>query len=213
MKMKKKSILRRLIPWIIALAAIAALIVWVFIPIYSQKENTYSEEPVIHSYEGDSKKLIMESDRLLRAFRLWGGLAHQHPLERPQRVDEARDCQLEDRILHVAVQDTAQREHPTLAVKPSRRAIRSETEVVRREQRGIVGLPAFGGRDVGIDVQPPFRGFEVDLVAVEQDGRRSGWRERQVYPRRLAEPVDQFLMVHVNVCIIRAPAHTPMSIW
>ena len=64
MKMKKKSILRRLIPWIIALAAIAALIVWVFIPIYSQKENTYSEEPVIHSYEGDSKKLIMESDRL-----------------------------------------------------------------------------------------------------------------------------------------------------
>ena len=63
MKMKKKSILRRLIPWIIALAAIAAPIVWVFIPIYSQKENTYSEEPVIHSYEGDSKKLIMESDR------------------------------------------------------------------------------------------------------------------------------------------------------
>ena len=64
MKMKKKSIIRRLIPWIIVLLALAALVIWVFIPIYSEKENTYSEEPVIHNYEGDTKKLVMESDRV-----------------------------------------------------------------------------------------------------------------------------------------------------
>ncbi len=64
MKMKKKSIIRRLIPWIVALLAIGALIIWVFIPIYSQKENTYSEEPVIHNYDGNGKKLVMENDRL-----------------------------------------------------------------------------------------------------------------------------------------------------
>ena len=63
-KMKKKSIIRRLIPWIIVLAAIAALIKWVFVPIYSQKENTYSEDPVIHNYDGDGKKMVLENDRL-----------------------------------------------------------------------------------------------------------------------------------------------------
>ena len=62
--MKKKSIIRRLIPWIIVLAAIAALIKWVFVPIYSQKENTYSEDPVIHNYDGDGKKMVLENDRL-----------------------------------------------------------------------------------------------------------------------------------------------------
>ena len=32
--MRKKSILRRLIPWIIALAALAALVFFVFVPMY-----------------------------------------------------------------------------------------------------------------------------------------------------------------------------------
>ena len=62
---KKKSILRRLIPWIIVLAALAALIVFVFIPIYSVKESTISEPPMIHAYEGQGGTLTMENDKLL----------------------------------------------------------------------------------------------------------------------------------------------------
>ena len=62
---KKKSILRKLIPWIIVLAALAALIVFVFIPIYSVKEDTISEPPVIHAYEGQGGTLTMENGKLL----------------------------------------------------------------------------------------------------------------------------------------------------
>ncbi len=65
---KKKSLILRLLPWLIvlaALAALAALVVFVFVPIYSQKETTISEPPVIHYYDGDGKKLTMENDQLL----------------------------------------------------------------------------------------------------------------------------------------------------
>ena len=34
---KKKSLILRLLPWLIVLAAIAALVIFVFVPIYSQK--------------------------------------------------------------------------------------------------------------------------------------------------------------------------------
>ncbi len=62
---KKKSLILRLLPWIIVLAALAALVVFVFVPIYSQKESTIGETPVVLNYEGEGGKLTMESDALL----------------------------------------------------------------------------------------------------------------------------------------------------
>ena len=62
--MKKKPILLRLLPWIIALLAIAALVIFVFIPIYSEVEEPISEPPVVHLYEGKDKSLVMENDFL-----------------------------------------------------------------------------------------------------------------------------------------------------
>ena len=61
---KKKSILRRLIPWLITLAALAALVVFVGIPLYSDTEEEVVAPPVISYYEGDKKPLIMENDDL-----------------------------------------------------------------------------------------------------------------------------------------------------
>lgn len=61
----KKTIIRRLIVWLIALAAIAALVIFVFVPIYSQQEAEISEPAVIYAYEGDGKPLTMENDQLL----------------------------------------------------------------------------------------------------------------------------------------------------
>ena len=61
---QKKSLILRLLPWILVLAALAALILFVFVPIYSVKEETISEPPVIFGYEGDGQKLTMENDRL-----------------------------------------------------------------------------------------------------------------------------------------------------
>ena len=62
---KKKSILRRLIPWLITLAALAALVVFVGIPLYSDTEEEAVAPPVISYYEGDKKPLTMENDDLL----------------------------------------------------------------------------------------------------------------------------------------------------
>ena len=63
--MRKKSIIRRLIPWIIVLAALAALIVFVFVPLYSGEEKTFGRESEVFYYEGDGKPLIMENDQLV----------------------------------------------------------------------------------------------------------------------------------------------------
>ena len=66
MKMKqKKPIIRRLIPWIIVLLALAALIWFVFVPIYSGSEKSFGRETRIIYYEGDGKPLTMESEQLL----------------------------------------------------------------------------------------------------------------------------------------------------
>ena len=62
---KKKSILRRLIPWLITLAALTALVVFVGIPLYSDTEEEVVDPPVISYYEGDKKPLTMENDDLL----------------------------------------------------------------------------------------------------------------------------------------------------
>ena len=54
---KKKSFLRRLIPWLITLALLAALVIFVGIPLYSQVETEIANPPVISYYEGDDKPL------------------------------------------------------------------------------------------------------------------------------------------------------------
>ena len=63
--MRKKSLIRRLIPWIIVLAALAALVIFVFIPLYGQQEEDDNNPPVVAFYDGDGAALTMENDRLL----------------------------------------------------------------------------------------------------------------------------------------------------
>ena len=50
---RKQSLIRRLIPWLITAIALACLVIFVFVPIYSQKEDTNANPPVISYYEGD----------------------------------------------------------------------------------------------------------------------------------------------------------------
>ncbi len=63
--MRKKSIIRRLLPWLIALAALALLIVFVMVPIYSREERSFGRPASVLYYEGDGKPLTMENDDLL----------------------------------------------------------------------------------------------------------------------------------------------------
>lgn len=62
---KKKSIIRRLIPWLIALALIAAIVIFIGIPLYGPQAEEEIDPPVISYYEGGSKTLTMENDSLL----------------------------------------------------------------------------------------------------------------------------------------------------
>ncbi len=64
MNRNKKRIIRRLIVWLVAIAALAALVVFVFVPIYSEKEVSSGREPHLVFYEGDGKPVIIENDRL-----------------------------------------------------------------------------------------------------------------------------------------------------
>ena len=63
--MKKKSIIRRLLPWLITLTALALLIVFVFVPIYSREEKSFGRETSVFYYAGDGKPLKMENEELL----------------------------------------------------------------------------------------------------------------------------------------------------
>ena len=62
---KKKTLLRRLIPWIITAVLLAALIVFVVIPLYAPQEEEKIEPPVISFYEGKNTPVVMENDSLL----------------------------------------------------------------------------------------------------------------------------------------------------
>ena len=62
--MRKKSLILRLLPWVILAGAIAALVVFVFIPMYSQKEVSFSRDPEVVRTEGASGNMTMESDTL-----------------------------------------------------------------------------------------------------------------------------------------------------
>ena len=60
---KNTHLLRNLIILLIILLAVAALVLFVFIPIYSQEETTFGEDPVVHAYDGDGKAIVLENDR------------------------------------------------------------------------------------------------------------------------------------------------------
>ncbi len=62
---KKKSVIRRLFPWLVALVALGALILFVFVPIYSRVERSFGRETSVFYYDGDGKPLTMENDELL----------------------------------------------------------------------------------------------------------------------------------------------------
>lgn len=61
--MKKKLILR-LVSWLIAIAAVAAFVVFVGIPLFTEEEETHLLNPTVFSYEGDGKPVKMENDAL-----------------------------------------------------------------------------------------------------------------------------------------------------
>ncbi|MBR3928421.1 MAG: hypothetical protein IKJ65_05385 [Clostridia bacterium] len=64
---KQKSILVRLLPWLVVLAALAALVIFVGIPLYAPQETEELAPPQVFFYEGDMDKasLKMENDDLL----------------------------------------------------------------------------------------------------------------------------------------------------
>ena len=61
----KKSIVRKLIPWIIAAAAIAAIVIFIGIPLYGPQPEEQIAPPVVSYYEDGAKTLSMENDSLL----------------------------------------------------------------------------------------------------------------------------------------------------
>ena len=61
---KKKSWVRRLLPWLVTILAIAALVIFVGIPIYGQTETETENPPSITYYEGGTEPLVMENEAL-----------------------------------------------------------------------------------------------------------------------------------------------------
>ena len=64
MNRNKNKVLRRLIAWGVALLALAALVVFVFIPIYSEREVSSGREPHLIFYDGDGKDILIENEHL-----------------------------------------------------------------------------------------------------------------------------------------------------
>ena len=62
---QKKSLLRILLPWVIAAALLAALVIFVGIPLYGPQEESKLPDPIIAFYEGGKQPLTMENDSLL----------------------------------------------------------------------------------------------------------------------------------------------------
>ena len=65
MDKNKKKLIRRLILWLVVLAALAALILFVFVPIYSEKDISTGREPHLIFYDGDGEPVIIENDQLI----------------------------------------------------------------------------------------------------------------------------------------------------
>lgn len=62
--MKKKSILRRIIPWVLTLAVLAALVIFVGIPLYSQRDEQTTPLPHVTYFDGKAETLTLENDAL-----------------------------------------------------------------------------------------------------------------------------------------------------
>ena len=62
--MRRKSLIRRLIPWILAAALIAALVIFVGIPLYGAKEEEKIDPPVISYLDEDTPGMTMENEYL-----------------------------------------------------------------------------------------------------------------------------------------------------
>ena len=62
---QKKSLLRVLLPWVIVAALLAALVIFVGIPLYAPQKASTLPEPVISYYEDKTKSFTMENDDLL----------------------------------------------------------------------------------------------------------------------------------------------------
>ncbi|MBE5779317.1 MAG: hypothetical protein E7331_08315 [Clostridiales bacterium] len=60
-----KKIIARLIAWFIVLAALAALTIFVIIPLFAEEDTSDIDKPVVSYYEGEAEPLVMESDALL----------------------------------------------------------------------------------------------------------------------------------------------------
>lgn len=59
-----KKIIKRLLPWVIVLALLAALVIFVGIPLYSKDETPHMYTPTVYNYEGDKTPLVMENEFL-----------------------------------------------------------------------------------------------------------------------------------------------------
>jgi len=66
--MKKKKLIFRLLPWVIAAAALACLVIFVGIPLYGPQPVSTLPAPEIVFYEGKTKSMTMENDDLLFEF-------------------------------------------------------------------------------------------------------------------------------------------------
>ena len=62
---KKKSIFRRLLPWLIWAVLITLVVVFIGIPLYAPQEEEKIDPPVIGYYEGGKKPIVMENESLL----------------------------------------------------------------------------------------------------------------------------------------------------
>ncbi len=62
---KQKSLLRILLPWAFIALLLAALVIFVIIPLYGPQEEQVLEPPVISFYEDGKQTLTMENDALL----------------------------------------------------------------------------------------------------------------------------------------------------
>lgn len=62
--MRKKSLLRRLIPWMIAAVLIALLVIFVGIPLYGQQEEEVNDPPTVSYFEDSGLDLTLENDYL-----------------------------------------------------------------------------------------------------------------------------------------------------
>ena len=60
-----KKFILRLLPWVITLALLAVLTVFVIIPLFTIEGGVHTLNPTIHNYEGDTKAVTMENDHLL----------------------------------------------------------------------------------------------------------------------------------------------------